>query len=90
MALWAEPAVRLSRRLSRGLPGAVVAVLCAAAAAGDALRCGFLGAGPSHVVDFCPLTLYHSHCTPERSKRQAQRMDTANLPKSFTMKSRIC
>ena len=32
----------------------------------------------------------HSHCTPERSRMQAQRLDTDNLPKSFTMKSRIC
>ena len=34
-------------------------------------------------------TFYHSHCTPERSKMQAQRIDTDSFPKSFMMKSRI-
>ena len=45
---------------------------------------------PLFPVDIHRATLYHSHCTPERSKMQAQRIDTDNLPKSFMMKSRIC
>ena len=45
---------------------------------------------PLFPVDIHRATLYHSSCTPERSKMQAQRIDADNLPKSFMMKSRIC
>ena len=53
-------------------------------------HCGCRYFLPLFPVDIHRATLYHSHCTPERSKMQAQRIDTDNLPKSFMMKSRIC
>ena len=53
-------------------------------------HCGCRYFLPLFFVEIHRATLYHSHCTPERSKMQAQRIDTDNLPKSFMTKSRIC